>query len=145
LGINMDYYFSRIDNDSYGCGTKLPHNVTALLGVMNGYMSDLQLGLPWQMVEIHEPIRLLFCIYCSVNTLSKLLKQDGHYQRLIKNRWVELVVHDLNTQDLYRYEDDQFKTIDIDLITDSETPIYNYNDPKFFVNLDNIEFGIIRK
>jgi uncharacterized protein YbcC (UPF0753/DUF2309 family) len=42
----------------YGCGTKLPHNVTSLLGVMDGAQSDLRTGLPWQMVEIHEPTRL---------------------------------------------------------------------------------------
>ena len=29
-GINLEYYFSRVDPAGYGCGTKLPHNVTAL-------------------------------------------------------------------------------------------------------------------
>ena len=27
-GISLEYYFSFVDNDRYGCGTKLPHNVT---------------------------------------------------------------------------------------------------------------------
>ena len=35
-GINLEYYFSSVDNEVFGCGTKLPHNVTGLLGVMNG-------------------------------------------------------------------------------------------------------------
>ena len=48
-----------MDNTGYGCGTKLPHNIAALLGVMDGATSDLRTGLPWQMVEIHEPMRLL--------------------------------------------------------------------------------------
>src|SRR5262245_22146724 len=57
-GINLEYYFSYVDPTGYGCGTKLPHNVTSLLGVMDGAQSDLRTGLPWQMVEIHEPTRL---------------------------------------------------------------------------------------
>ena len=29
---------------------------------MDGAASDLRTGLPWQMVEIHEPVRLLFVV-----------------------------------------------------------------------------------
>ena len=29
---------------------------------MNGHASDLRTGLPWQMVEIHEPVRILFVV-----------------------------------------------------------------------------------
>ena len=57
-GINLEYYFSYVDNTGWGSGTKLPHNVASLLGVMDGAASDLRTGLPWQMVEIHEPVRL---------------------------------------------------------------------------------------
>ena len=32
--------------------------IAGLLGVMDGAQSDLRTGLPWQMVEIHEPTRL---------------------------------------------------------------------------------------
>ena len=31
-GISLEYYFSYVDPTGYGCGTKLPHNVTSLLG-----------------------------------------------------------------------------------------------------------------
>src|SRR6185312_14646927 len=55
-GISLEYYFSFVDNDRYGCGTKLPHNIVGLVGVMDGHASDLRTGLPWQMVEIHEPV-----------------------------------------------------------------------------------------
>ncbi len=41
-GINLEYYFSFVDNERYGSGTKLPHNVTGLMGVMNGPESDLR-------------------------------------------------------------------------------------------------------
>ena len=46
----------------FGCGTKLPHNVTGLIGVMDGHQSDLRTGLPLQMVETHEPMRLLLIV-----------------------------------------------------------------------------------
>ncbi len=58
-GISLEYYFSTVDNVGYGCGTKLPHNITSLLGVMEGAASDLRTGLSQQMVEIHEPMRIL--------------------------------------------------------------------------------------
>ena len=61
-GINMLYTLSSIDTRGWGCGTKLPHNVTSLLGVMDGAASDLRPGLPWQGVDIHEPVRLLFVV-----------------------------------------------------------------------------------
>jgi uncharacterized protein len=58
-GINLEYFFSRIDPLRYGAGTKLPHNVNGLLGVCNGIEGDLLTGLPTQMTEIHDPVRLL--------------------------------------------------------------------------------------
>ena len=58
-GINLEYFFSRIDPRTYGAGTKLPHNINGLLGVCNGIEGDLLTGLPTQMTEIHDPVRLL--------------------------------------------------------------------------------------
>jgi uncharacterized protein YbcC (UPF0753/DUF2309 family) len=72
-GISLEYYFSYVDNLGYGCGTKLPHNITALLGVMDGAASDLRTGLPWQMVEIHEPVRLLFVVETRPETMLRIL------------------------------------------------------------------------
>ena len=60
-----------------GCGTKLPHNVTSLLGVMDGAASDLRTGLPWQMVEIHEPVRLLFIIETTPETMLGIMERNA--------------------------------------------------------------------
>ncbi len=57
-GISLEYYFSCVDHIGWGAGNKLPHNVTSLLGVMDGAASDLRPGLYQQMIEIHEPMRL---------------------------------------------------------------------------------------
>ncbi len=76
-GISLEYYFSFVDNDRYGCGTKLPHNVTGLVGVMDGHASDLRTGLPWQMVEIHEPVRILFVIETTPERLMKVVNANA--------------------------------------------------------------------
>ena len=61
-GISLEYYFSASNDEGYGCGTKVTHNVAGLLGVMEGTSSDLRTGLPRQMVEIHEAMRLLVVV-----------------------------------------------------------------------------------
>ncbi len=61
-GINLEYYFSRVDNHKLGAGTKLPHNVMGLIGVANSCDGDLRPGLPVQMIEVHDPVRLLIVV-----------------------------------------------------------------------------------
>ncbi len=93
-GISLEYYFSFVDNDRYGCGTKLPHNVTGLVGVMDGHASDLRTGLPWQMVEIHEPVRMLFVIETTPERLTKVVNANPSLRRLTENRWFRLATID---------------------------------------------------
>jgi hypothetical protein len=90
-GINLEYFFSYVDNQYYGCGTKLPHNVTGLLGVMNGHASDLRTGLPWQMVEIHEPVRLLTIVEATPEQLLAVAERQPVVRELVVNRWIQLV------------------------------------------------------
>jgi uncharacterized protein len=93
-GISLEYYFSFVDNDRYGCGTKLPHNVTGLVGVMDGHASDLRTGLPWQMVEIHEPVRILFVIETTPHRLDKVINASASLNQLVENRWIRLATID---------------------------------------------------
>jgi hypothetical protein len=76
-GINLEYFFSTVDRLGYGAGTKLPHNITGLIGVMDGHASDLRTGLPWQMVEIHEPVRLLMVIDATPADRALVLVGEG--------------------------------------------------------------------
>jgi uncharacterized protein YbcC (UPF0753/DUF2309 family) len=87
-GINLEYYFSYVDPTGYGCGTKLPHNVTSLLGVMDGAQSDLRTGLPWQMVEIHEPSRLAIVVEAPPDRLLRVVQGNPAIERLVRNRWI---------------------------------------------------------
>ena len=89
-GINLEYYFSYVDNVGFGCGAKLPHNITSLLGVMDGAASDLRPGLPWQMVEIHEPVRLLFIIETTPEAMLRIMERHEGIGKLCRNGWVQL-------------------------------------------------------
>lgn len=90
-GISLEYYFSSVDNEVYGCGTKLPHNVTGLVGVMNGHHSDLRTGLPLQMVELHEPMRLLLIVEATPEALLHVAGRQAEVRELVVNGWVQLV------------------------------------------------------
>ena len=93
-GINLEYYFSRVDNTGYGCGTKPPHNIASLLGVMDGAASDLRPGLPRQMIELHEPLRLLIIVEARPEVLSAVLEAENGVARLVRNGWVHLAALD---------------------------------------------------
>jgi uncharacterized protein YbcC (UPF0753/DUF2309 family) len=96
-GISLEYYFSYVDNTGWGCGTKLPHNIASLVGVMDGYLSDLRTGLPWQMVEIHEPVRSLFVIEASPESMMRIMERNEGIRRLCAHGWVSLTLIDPHT------------------------------------------------
>ena len=96
-GINLEYYFSTVNNERLGCGTKTPHNVTGLFAVMEGASSDLRTGLPRQMIEIHEPLRLQIVVEARVEVLAAIYGRQPALRELIGNEWVHLIAKDPNT------------------------------------------------
>jgi uncharacterized protein YbcC (UPF0753/DUF2309 family) len=94
VNINMDYYFSAVDNENFGCGSKLPLNLTSLLGVMTGSQSDLRIGLARQMIEIHEPIRNLTVIEAPLQRVKDLFYSHPRLKNIMCNHWFRLVVKD---------------------------------------------------
>jgi uncharacterized protein YbcC (UPF0753/DUF2309 family) len=108
-GINLEYYFSAVDNTGWGSGTKLPHNLAGLLGVMDGAASDLRTGLPWQMVEIHEPVRLLNVIETTPEVMLKIMERVPEIGRQVRNGWVHLAVIDPETWKVSLFRDGQFE------------------------------------
>jgi len=107
-GINLEYYFSCVDNERLGAGTKLPHNLVALLGVMDGAMSDLRTGLPKQMIEIHEPVRLLLAIEAETAHLLGICERREDVRELVVNGWVRLVAVHPETGHMMLFEDGAF-------------------------------------
>ena len=107
-GINLEYYFSRMDPDKLGAGTKLPHNVMGLIGVANGADGDLRTGLPYQMVEIHDPIRLLMVVEQVPGLVLQLIQANPAIAEWINNFWVHLVVIDPDSGKFLRLVDGKF-------------------------------------
>ena len=111
-GISLEYYFSSVDNEIFGCGTKLPHNVTGLIGVMNGHQSDLRTGLPLQMIEIHEPMRLLLIVEATPASLLAVASRQAEVAELVVNAWVQLVSLDPDTGAMQVFDGGQFVPYD---------------------------------
>ena len=107
-GINLAYFFSAVDRLGYGCDTKLPHNITGLIGVMDGQTSDLRTGLPWQTVEIHEPLRLLVVIEATPERIMAAAAPLAGVRQLIENRWIHLVSWHPETGALCVYDHGRF-------------------------------------
>lgn len=111
-GISLEYYFSFVDNEGYGCGTKLPHNVTGLVGVMNGYESDLRTGLPWQMVEVHEPVRILFVVETTPGRLLEVVRANPLLWEFVSNRWIRLAAMDPDGGPIMAYRDGVWEAVE---------------------------------
>lgn len=107
-GINLEYYFSRVDPDKLGAGSKLPHNVMGLIGVANGMDGDLRPGLPAQMTEVHDPLRLLMIVERAPDELLDILSRHQPTLDWYRNHWVLLVAVDPQSKAMYRFENDAF-------------------------------------
>ncbi len=106
--INMEHYFSTVDNEVYGSGSKIYHNVVGRIGIMSGPWSDLRLGLAWQTVmngplPYHEPLRLLTVVEAPHEKIDALIARHEILQHFYRNEWVHLAAVDPDKGGLYRY------------------------------------------
>ncbi len=106
--INMEYYFSSVDNEVYGSGTKIYHNVVGRFGVMSGPQSDLRTGLARQTLmdgpqPFHEPMRMVTLIEAPRERVLGIIGRHRLLQRLYNNEWVHLLVLEPEEQIFYRY------------------------------------------
>lgn len=107
-GINLEYFFSRADNQKLGAGTKLPHNVMGLIGVANGIDGDLRPGLPSQMIEIHDPVRLMIIVEHFPEVVLNVIQQSKETYEWFINEWVHLAVINPETRDIFLFSGDAF-------------------------------------
>lgn len=107
-GINLEYYFSKVDNNKLGAGTKLPHNVIGLIGVANGVDGDLRTGLPSQMLNIHEPLRLMVIVEHFPDVILKTLNENHDTKEWFENNWIHLCSLHPNSKEIYVYKNNLF-------------------------------------
>lgn len=93
-GISLEYYFSTVDNERYGSGSKVTHNVNGLFGIMDGSSGDLRTGLPKQMIEIHEAMRLQIVVEHSEEVLTRIYLAQPSLEELIGKGWILLSAKD---------------------------------------------------
>ncbi len=107
-GINLEYYFSRVDNIKLGAGTKLPHNVMGLFGVANSSDGDLRPGLPWQMIEVHDPVRLLVIVEHRPEIVLKAISSTPDVFEWYRNEWVHIAAWHPDEQQFYYFRNGAF-------------------------------------
>lgn len=94
--INSQYYFSSVDPANFGSGNKTIHNVVGKIGVMEGNVSDLKIGLPFQSVSTgdqlqHEPMRLTVVIEAPTDRILEIAKKHESVRKLVVNEWIRIV------------------------------------------------------
>tara|TARA_Y100001935_G_scaffold244940_1_gene237945 strand:+ start:1279 stop:4410 length:3132 start_codon:yes stop_codon:yes gene_type:complete len=112
--INMEHYFSAVDNQRFGSGSKVNHNVAGRFGVMSGNISDLRTGLPSQTVlkdglPYHEPIRLITLIEAPFDLAKQVFESVAATKNLVKNAWIRMLIVDPETHDVSLFERGEWK------------------------------------
>jgi len=93
--INLQYYGSTVNNLAFGCGNKVLHNVSGMIGVLEGNAGDLKVGLPIQSVHdgtrfVHEPLRLNVFIAAPPEAMNTVIAANEMVRQLADNRWLHL-------------------------------------------------------
>lgn len=107
--INCQYLFSTVDNERYGSGDKITHNVVGGIGVLQGNGGDLRVGLPKQSLftddgtPCHVPQRLLTVVLAPFDRVERVVESNDILGRLFGNGWVMLVVIDPHTGKALRW------------------------------------------
>jgi len=109
--INNHYYFSTVDNNIYGGGSKITHNITGKFGVVQGNGGDLKMGLPLQSlfgsdeIMYHQPLRLSVLIQAPVNRVTEIIARNTGTKALLDNEWIYLMVMDPTSKnEVFKYQ-----------------------------------------
>lgn len=106
--INLQYYASTVDNRVFGSGNKTLHNVTAGVGVLEGFSGDLRVGLPWQAVHDgenyqHEPVKLNVIVNAPLDAMNAILEKHKSVGALCDHHWIQLLAMDDHGNISHRY------------------------------------------
>jgi uncharacterized protein YbcC (UPF0753/DUF2309 family) len=136
-GINLEYFFSRMDMQGMGAGTKLSHQVIGLFAVSHSPDGDLRPGLPVQMVEIHDPIRLLLVVEQTPSVLLSLLEALPDQKRWVDGGWIRLFAAP-PSGGIYRYTPEGFVPHPVRRCTPGLPVDWAHFDPHFFATSQRV-------
>lgn len=109
--INNHYYFSTVDNEVFGGGSKITHNVTGKFGVVQGNGGDIKMGLPLQSLKesdnemYHQPLRLSVLIQAPLSRVTDILSRNENLKSLLDNEWIYLMVMEpMEENKIYHYK-----------------------------------------
>jgi uncharacterized protein len=94
--INLQYHASVVDNQRYGSGNKVLHNVVGgRIGVFEGNGGDLRIGLPLQSLHDgqtwrHTPLRLSVFIQAPQAPIDNIIAKHETVRQLLHNAWLHL-------------------------------------------------------
>lgn len=125
--INMEHYFSTVDNERFGSGSKVYHNVAGRFGVMTGNLSDLRTGLPAQTVlergaPYHQPLRLITVIEAPIEHARSAVETVVSVKYLVRNGWIRLLVIDPELEKAFVYEEGEWREQPLPVDTGSAYP-----------------------
>ena len=79
-----------------------------LFGVANGIDGDLRPGLPSQMIEVHDPVRLLIIVEHFPEVVLETIQRSPETYEWYIHDWVHLVVINPDTRDFFVFKDGSF-------------------------------------
>lgn len=109
--INLQYYASTVDNQRYGSGNKVLHNVVGgHIGVFEGNGGDLRIGLPLQSLHdgerwVHTPLRLSVFIEAPREAIDAILRKHETVRQLVDNEWLYLFQLDAIEHAVHAYRE----------------------------------------
>jgi len=119
--INLQYYASVTDNQYYGSGNKMLHNVVGgNFGVFEGHGGDLRIGLPKQSLHDgsnwrHSPIRLNVYINAPRNAIHDIVQKHTMIKDLLVNQWLFLFQWDNESKTIWKYKNGSWEVIKTNL------------------------------
>ena len=93
--ISLQYYGSSVAPTLFGAGSKLLHNVSGGIGVVEGNGGLLRSGLPWQSVHdgeqlMHQPLRMSVLVDAPREAISAILERHDGLRSLFTHQWMHL-------------------------------------------------------
>ena len=103
-GISLEYYFSAANDDGYGCGSKVTHNVTGCSGSWRGPPRTCAPACPVRWSRSTRPMRLLVVVEQTTEILTAIYQRQPAVAELVGGAWVQLAALDPETGAIHLFD-----------------------------------------